>query len=135
MYLIESQKNVILYLVANKTKMILGLVIFLLILGNVVFGSLYFLQAIKMEKAQKELEVKRSNDKILSFFKTFIDKVLKSDKEVSFRERLKLENEVRDLNDKDILAQWEKFISSATEQEAQKEVTNLLDLLINKVYF
>jgi hypothetical protein len=44
-----------------------------------------------------------------------------------------LETAVRDLKDEEILNQWQKFVDSKTETEAQKEVKNLLELLINKI--
>lgn len=47
--------------------------------------------------------------------------------------RLRLENAVRDLNNEQILAQWQKFTTSKTETEAQTQVKNLLELLVNKI--
>lgn len=73
------------------------------------------------------------NNKIVSFLKLFIDKVLKADKEIDFETRLQLENGVRNLEDKEVLAAWQKFTASKTEQEAQQEVNNLLTLLVNKL--
>jgi hypothetical protein len=73
------------------------------------------------------------NLKVVNFLKLFIDKVLKADKEIDFETRLQLENGVRDLNDKEILAAWQKFTASKTEQEAQLEVNNLLTLLVGKL--
>ena len=73
------------------------------------------------------------NLKVVNFLKLFIDKVLKADKEIDFETRLQLENGVRDLNDKEILAAWQKFTASKTEAEAQLEVNSLLTLLVGKL--
>jgi CRISPR/Cas system endoribonuclease Cas6 (RAMP superfamily) len=62
-----------------------------------------------------------------------IEKVLKAEKEVDFETRLKLENAVREINDKEILNQWIKFTESKTEDEAQNNIKNLLDLLVDKI--
>jgi len=62
-----------------------------------------------------------------------IEKVLKAETEVDFETRLKLENAVRNLEDKEILARWSKFIESKTEAGAQEEVKNLLEALVNKI--
>jgi hypothetical protein len=44
-----------------------------------------------------------------------------------------LENAVRNLNDENILSQWQKFTESKTEAGAQEEVKNLLEILVGKV--
>ena len=63
----------------------------------------------------------------------FIKDVLQADKEVDFETRLKLENAVRDLKDQEILAGWQSFIDSKTEQDAQSNVKKLLGILISKI--
>jgi hypothetical protein len=74
-----------------------------------------------------------TNQQTLNFLEIFIKKVLKSDKEVDFETRLKLENAVRDLKDDKILAQWQSFVNSKDELEAQNNVKDLLELLVVKV--
>ena len=46
---------------------------------------------------------------------------------------MKLETEKKKKNDKEILAQWQKFTDSKTESDAQREVKNLLEILANKI--
>lgn len=69
----------------------------------------------------------------MEFAKFFIEKFLKAETGVDFETRLKLENAVRDLKDEEILAQWQKFAESKTEIDAQAEVKNLLEMLIDKI--
>jgi hypothetical protein len=69
----------------------------------------------------------------LDFTKLFIAKVLKADGEVSFDDRLQLENSVRDINDKTIFDQWQKLINAKTALDAQIEVKNLLEMLVDKI--
>jgi hypothetical protein len=73
------------------------------------------------------------NEKIINFLKLFITKVLKAEGEVDFETRLKLENAVREIQDKEILDQWIKFTESKTEDESQKNVKDLLEILVNKL--
>lgn len=40
---------------------------------------------------------------------------------------------VRNLNDNDILAQWENFVNSTSSADAQNQVKILLDLLVTKM--
>jgi hypothetical protein len=75
------------------------------------------------------------NQNVLTFAKLFVVKVLKADGQVSFDDRLMLENAVRNINDKTIFDQWQKFINANTAMGAQIEVKNLLELLVNKIMF
>ena len=113
-------------------------IIFIVVAGMLVIGNTYF--ALKanslsgeLATAKKEISSFNRNDKIISFSRMFINSVLKTDKEVDFDTRLKLENAVRDIKDDEILAQWNKFVKSGNEAEAQKEVKSLLDLLMKKI--
>jgi len=86
-----------------------------------------------LKAAKTAVESQKINTKTLDFTKLFIDKVLKAESEIDFDTRLVLENGVRNLNDSDILAQWQKFTGSKDEVEAQKEVKALLEMLVNKI--
>ena len=116
------------------SKKFLVAVIVVLLAGNVFFGFEYYSARKELEGARVTMSTQRYNDMILNFMKMFIKKVIKSDKEVDFDTRLKLENSVRELNDPVILDQWQKFVNSADEAEAQKNVKDLLDMLVDKVY-
>ena len=116
----------------SKQKIILTIIILILVAANVFFGISYFFAQKQLQTIDKQLKTQQSSIKIVNFTKLFIEKVLKAEKEVSFEDRLKLENAVRDLNDNEVLRQWEKFIASKTEAEAQQEVKNLLELLVKK---
>jgi len=58
-----------------------------------------------------------------------------SNQEVDFNTRLTLETMVRNLNDKDILNQWEKFTQASDNQNASTEAKKLLDLLVKKISY
>lgn len=117
----------------NKKETISIIVILLLLVGNVFFGYKYFALQKELEAIKAALKTQQINEKTLEFAKLFIGKVLKAEREVDFETRLKLENAVRNLGDEEILAQWKKFVASQTEEEAQREVKNLLEMLVNKI--
>ena len=75
------------------------------------------------------------NLKILAFRNMFTQKVLMSSGEIDFETRLDLENAVRALNDQEIFDQWEKFVKSATKEDASREAKNILNLLIEKTQY
>lgn len=111
------------------------IIITILIAAVILLAGQYLISLQDLKATKSLLQTYQYNEKILSFTKLFIIKVLKAEAEVSFEDRLKLENAVRDINNKDIFDQWQKFIESKTEAQAQKEVKNLLELLINKITY
>jgi len=94
----------------------------------------------KYEKVRKENDslkaaktLTSTQVKIVDFGDQFVSQVLKADSEVSFDTRLKLENNVRDIGDEDILAGWKTFTDSTTETDAQNATKNLLELFFQKL--
>ena len=85
--------------------------------------------------AENTIKEYQYNEKILSFAKLFITKVLKTEGDVSFEDRLKLENAIRDINDKAIFDQWQEFVNSESQIQAQIAVKDLLELLITKIQY
>jgi len=116
----------------NKPKIILVLILILLA-GNVFLGVKYFSVVKELRQDQAALQAQKTGDKVLEFTKLFIEKVLKAKTEVDFETRLRFEAAVRDLEDEEIFAQWQRFIESRTEVVAQEEVKNLLDVLVGKI--
>lgn len=114
-------------------KLILTLVFIFLLFGVIGLGvQCYFL--INQQKAlEKELENQKTNEKIVTFLDLFIEKVLQSNQEISFEDRLKLENSVRDLNDSEILSLWETFTEATTADEVQSYCKDLLEALVKKI--
>ncbi len=109
------------------------ILVLILLTGNVFWGVKYFSLQKELQETQTGLETQKLNEKVLEFTKLFIEKVLKAETEVDFETRLQLENAVRNLDDEEILVQWQKFVDSRAEAEAQNEVKNLLEMLINKI--
>ena len=118
----------------NK-KLILIIFILILVASNLVLGAGYFLTQKEVQEARNSLEKQQLNTKVINFSRLFVEKVLKANEDVSFEERLLLENAVRDINDKEILDRWDKFTASKTEPEAQENVKNLLDALTKKLSY
>ena len=114
-------------------KLILGVIILLLLAGNIYFFVQYSTAKKEAAEATIELQAEVLNEKIINFIQLFISKVLKAEDEVDFETRLSLENAVRNLDDKEILNQWQKFTESESEAEAQAEVKNLLEILVSKI--
>jgi hypothetical protein len=117
----------------SKTRVGIIITFGLLMALNVFFATQYYLVKNEIKVIQKIENTKKVNAKVVAFARLFIEKVLKAKTEVSFEDRLKLENVVRDLGDEEILSQWEKFTASKTEIDAQQNVKDLLGILMNKI--
>lgn len=117
----------------NKKRVFIIIIIGALVIGDVFFALNYFsaykeLRDLKSTQAKVEL-----NTKVLNFTSMFIKKVLQADTEVGFETRLSLENAVRDLKDEEIMTEWQNFIGSKTEENAQNSVRKLLGILVAKI--
>lgn len=69
----------------------------------------------------------------LNFLDDLVNLVLGSDKEIGLDDRLRLENEVRALGDKDVLATWQAFTDAKSDVIAQQNVIKLFRLLVAKL--
>ena len=118
-----------------KEKILLVVLISVLILSNVFFGLRYYFAVQELKTTKEQVKAQNLNEKILNFTIMFVDKVLKAKGEVSFEDRLKLENTVREINNQEILDQWTKFTNSKASEEAQTEVKNLIETLVKKVRY
>ena len=107
-------------------KIIILVILAIILMGyNIFFTIKYF----SIQRQYDEiLDVTKTDDKIKFFNNIFINKVLKSQGEVSYENRLELENAAVNTNDNQIIAQWHNLLESQTEEEAQKGVIDLLVL-------
>jgi hypothetical protein len=117
----------------NKNRLVFIIIIGALIVGNAFFALNYFVVAKELQEVQTTETKAELNSKVINFTSMFIKKVLQADKEVDFETRLSLENAVRDLEDEQIMKEWQNFIGSSTEAEAQNSVKSLLGILIGKI--
>lgn len=116
----------------EKTKLSKYLIV-VLIIANIAWAYFYYAQRKELIDLRQDTKASAINAGVVVFARDFVDTVLRAKAEVDFETRLRLENSVRDLKDKDVLAQWGKFVNSKSEFEAQEEVKNLLGLLMNKI--
>ena len=116
-----------------KKRSFFLLFIIILLVASGFLAYQYIAERNKLIAAEKTIALQNLNSGIVEFMKLFSEKVLNTQGEISFEDRLNLENSVRNLNDQDILNQWGKFVNSNDQTEAQNNVKNLLQLLINKI--
>lgn len=117
----------------EKIKTSVGILFLVLFSTSAVLGWSYYDARTNLKSVQETLDLKVRKEKVVDFTKLFIEKVLVVDEEVNFETRLELENAIRGLKDSELMDQWQKFINSETEVDAQKEVKTLLKLLVGKI--
>lgn len=108
-----------------------------IVIAALAIAAIYYRSASvateELAAAQKQAAQGQVNRQAVEFTRLFIEKVLNADAEVSFDDRLKLETMVRDLKDNEVLAEWQQFLASKDEQEAQRGVRRLLMLLVSRI--
>jgi len=119
---------------AVDSKRLFVIIVILVLIFLNIFQLIKYLEVKReLKEANQAIESRQINENVLNFSKLFIDKVLKAKTEIDFETRLNLENAVRGLKDDEVLAQWNKFVNSKNETEAQDEVKNLLEMLVGKI--
>ena len=113
----------------------LGIIVLIIICVILLASNIYFgMQYLSINGKFSQLSAtKTKNAKIISFENLFIGKVLKTQGAVSYQDRLNLQSAVVDINDNTILADWNTFLASSTETDAQQSVLILLQDFTNKI--
>ena len=109
------------------------LIVIILLLSNIFLGIKYFNASRELKEATSIIAIQEEKTKFAELNKTFISEVLQAKNEVNYDIRLKLDETIKNINDEDLIAQWQKFTNSKTEREAQEETINLLELLAGKI--
>ncbi len=116
----------------QKTKVLVILVI-VLFLSNIFFVWMLVSSKMSVRDLQTKVSSQKVNGDILNFTQLFVNKVLNGSKDVSFDDRLQLENAVRNLNDKQIFESWQIFTKATSSVEVQKDFYSLFQLLLKKI--
>lgn len=119
----------------DKKSLIISLIISVLLILCAVLGVLCYSYSQSFYQQKTLNQSYKHSEKVIAFAKLFIQKVIKANGQISFEDRLALENSVRATGDADIVAQWRRFTDATSEAQTQQELKNLLDLLVNKISY
>ena len=117
----------------RRKKLILTLVFIFLLFFIISLGIQSYFAVSRIKTLENRVVSQEKNAKIVSFLNLFIEKVLQTNKDISFEDRLRLENAVRDLQDEEILSLWEIFTQATTADEVQQDCKDLLEALVKKI--
>jgi predicted DNA-binding helix-hairpin-helix protein len=115
----------------EKTRFVSNVLLVVLLAGNLYF-SVQYVQNLKDSQvpvvdkgAQEVMQIKNAN-----FLKLFINKVVKSSGTVTYEDRVQLENDVRQIHNPELTAQWETFVANKDPKQAEAAATDLMLILV-----
>lgn len=114
----------------NKSIVIVSIVLIISIGLNIFLGFSLYGANKKYQQLEQSINL---NAKIVTFASLFIEKVLKANGEISFEDRLMIENAVRDAKDQEIFDQWQKFVGAQTLADGKGHLYDLLLMIVNKL--
>lgn len=119
--------------VLDKTRLISNILLIILVAGNIFF-SIQYMEGLRAQADAKEDKVTNSIQ-VSRFLKLFVDVVLNNEgsKTISYEDRLKLENDIRQIKDTDLTKQWDTFVASKDAKMAQENAVKLMKMLTNKL--
>jgi hypothetical protein len=118
----------------DKTRLVSNILMIILVAGNIFF-SIQYMDGIKQQANRDSQEEAKSTERLQTarFLKLFIDTVLNTKETISFENRVKLENDIRQLGDKSLTTQWDAFVASKDTKIAQEAAVKLMSMLGSKM--
>lgn len=120
--------------ILDKTRATSNILMVVLLATNIFF-SIQYVDNIKQQSAdqQKQEEDATTRIQISRFLKFFIDTVLNTSGTISLENRVKLENDIRQIHDADLIKSWDNFVASKDGKEAQLNAVKLMSMLSSKM--
>jgi len=120
--------------ILDKSRLVSNILMLVLVAGNIFF-SIQYTENIKQQADQAASVVDTSGTRIKAarFMKEFVDIVLNTQGTISLDDRVKLENDVRQIGDSTITTQWMSFVNSKDAKTAQSNAVKLMSMVTNKM--
>ena len=117
--------------VLDKTNIVSNILLVVLLAGNIYLS----IQYISNMQAEQNAKADTTSTRIQTsrVLKEYIDIVLNTQGTISYDDRVKLENDVRQLQDPAITKQWDAFVGSTDAKVAQGNAVHLMSMLANKM--
>ncbi len=116
--------------IMERTKLVSNILLLVLLAGNLYFSAQYIYSlnndkvAVIDTGAAEVIKIKNAN-----FLKLFINKVVKANGTVTYEDRVQLENDVRQIHNPALTAQWELFVGNKDAKKAEAAATDLMLML------
>ena len=105
-----------------------------LVAGNIYF-SIQYTQGLIRDNEQASLTEAKDTERILAsrFMKSFIDIVLNTKGTIAIEDRVRLEDQILQTKDGDLIKLWNTFVDSKDGKLAQDNAVKLMAMLANKM--
>jgi hypothetical protein len=116
--------------ILDRTRLFSNILMFVLLCGN-IYLSAQFIQNIQKPEVTDQTNI-TLQIKSARALKDFINKVL-AQTEVSFEDRVTLENDILQVHDPVLTTAWNAFVNSKTSKEGQANAVKLMSLLVDRI--
>ena len=118
--------------ILERTRRVSNVLMIILVAGNIFF-SIQYTEGIKQQAEQAANTEDKGAVRIQAarFMKEFVDIVLNNDQTISFDDRVKLENDLRQIRNPEITKQWTTFVDSKDYKTAQANAVKLMSMVTN----
>jgi len=118
----------------KKSNIFSNVIILLLLLGNIYLTFQYVSTSNELRQIKNEITLSKSNsNQATEVLKLFLDVVYNTRGIASVDDRIKLENEIRQIKDPEIIKAWEDLISSKDSKTSQAKAIKILGLLEDRI--
>ncbi|MEK7610126.1 MAG: hypothetical protein AAB470_03370 [Patescibacteria group bacterium] len=120
--------------ILDRTRLVSNLLMLVLLIGNIYFSVQYMENTnfLANQKIQEEAD-SATRFQTSRFLKFFIDTVVNTKGTISYEDRVKLENDLRQIHDSVLTAQWDTFVASKDSSTAQASAAKLMSILASKL--
>jgi len=120
--------------ILDKTRLTTNIIMLVLLCSNIFF-AIQYTENIKQQAQQQQQQDDSATTRIQisRFLKFFIDTVLNTKGGISSEDRLKLENDIHQIHDADLIKGWDTFVGSKDGKEAQLNAVKLMSMLGSKM--
>ena len=120
--------------ILDKSRLLSNILMLVLVAGNIFF-SIQYTEGIKQQAdaAANTIDTSATRIQAARFMKEFVDIVLNTTGAISLDDRVKLENDVRQIGDSTITTQWTAFVNSKDAKTAQANAVKLMSMVTNKM--
>jgi len=115
----------------DRARLVSNVLMLVLVAGNIFF-SIQYAEGVRQQASAVEDDTSQRLQ-MARFLKFFIDTVLNAQGTISTDQRIKLESDVRQIGDADVLGQWNSFVDSTDAAQAQERAVGLMSLIANKL--
>lgn len=117
--------------ILDRTRLLANILMLILLAGNLYFTTIYVHNltsppSVVVDNTGTRIQLAR-------FLREYITIVLNTKTAVSNEDRVKLENDVLQLKDADIIKEWRLFVDSKDPMAAQQNAIDLMSLVTTKM--